>query len=202
MSWAPCCWAYNIVFSCVYHVSIFSVTCIYMFISCFASRCLISSDRTIGSRMDPSGLTRGPSSLLDTSMWDLNMLFQQSIWLGPVDAIINSSGRRMDSLISRLYVRQHDVLLATLVLRKTYWSSFILSNIWSLPDLSLPLPVTLPRTVSLHIRGRGRRVGAERCTKRKMKFPGHIMEWGVWWAWRRECLLFISFSKANSLKKG
>lgn len=99
-------------------------------------------------------------------------------------------------------VRQHDFLLTTLVLQKTYWSSFILPSVWSLPDLSLPLPVTLPRTVSLHIRGRGRRVGAERCTKRKMKFPGHTGEWGAWWAWRRECLLFISSSRTNSLKKG
>lgn len=92
--------------------------------------------------------------------------------------------------------------MASLVLQVSYWSAFILSNIWSLPDLSLPLPVTLPRTVSLHIRGRGRQVGAERCTKRKMKFPGHTMGWGAWWTWRRECLWFISSSKANSLKKG
>lgn len=99
-------------------------------------------------------------------------------------------------------VRQHDALLASLVLQVSYWSVFILSNIWSLPDLSLPLPVTLPRTVSLHIRGRGRQVGAERCTKRKMKFPGHTMGWGAWWTRRRECLWFISSSKANSLKKG
>lgn len=108
----------------------------------------------------------------------------------------------MDSLISWLCVQQHDALLASLVLQVSYWSPFILSNIWSLPDLSLPLPVTLPRTVSLHIRGRGRQVGAERCTKRKMKFPGHTMGWGAWWTWRRECLLFISSSKANSLMKG
>lgn len=92
--------------------------------------------------------------------------------------------------------------LASLVLQVSYWSPFILSNIWSLPDLSLPLPVTLPRAVSLHIRGRGRQVGAERCTERKMKFLGDTTGWGSRWVCRREYLLFNSSSKANSLRRG
>lgn len=83
-----------------------------------------------------------------------------------------------------------------------YCSPFILSNIWSLPDLSLPLPVTLPRAVSLHIRGRGRQVGAERCMERRMKFLADTTGWGGWWECRREHLMFVSNSKANWVRRG
>lgn len=57
---------HNIIFSSVYHISILSVPCI--FIACFLSRSFIPSVHTIGSIMDPSGLIRGPSSLLDGLM--------------------------------------------------------------------------------------------------------------------------------------
>lgn len=92
MAWAPCSWVYNVIFSSVYHISILSVT--GMFITCFLSRCLITSVHRIGWRMDPSGLTRGPS-LLEASVWDLDMLFKQSISLTHVNAIINASCSKM-----------------------------------------------------------------------------------------------------------
>lgn len=181
-------------------MSLFSVICIYVFITCFPERSLISSGHIIGSGMDPNGLTRSIFFL-----WCQHVRVEyviQTEWVLLMPQLTPLAVRCAVDEFTDFMVRQHNVLLATLVQQKTYWSSFILSTIWSLPDLSLPLPVMLPRTVSLHKRGRGRRVGAERCTKRKMKFPGHSKEWGAWWAWRRECLLFISSSRAISLKKG
>lgn len=62
--------------------------------------------------------------------------------------------------------------------------------------------MTLPRAVSLHIRGRGRQVGAGRCMERRMKFLGDTTGWGGWWECRREHLMFVSSSKANSIGRG
>lgn len=89
---------YHIIFSSVYHISILSVTCVFiewLLHGFFFSKSLIPSVHTVGSRMDSSGLTRSHPSLSDASVWDLDILFKQSLYLAHADAIIYCSWSEM-----------------------------------------------------------------------------------------------------------